>query len=204
MADDYLPKSLPNLKPWLENLKTRIAGDAPTLGRSPAQVTADLALVESMLTPVSDALTQQSASVQADGTARTAMSNHDSALREMLNQYKAAPGWNEGLAESWKAKTHTPTYDMNTHKPTITAHAQIGTVEIRGKKPGFSAVSIQMRLDGTTEWTTIGVKISHFPFHDTTAPQTPGKPEKREYRALGYSGDQQSGQPSDTITAIYS
>jgi hypothetical protein len=30
-----------------------------------------------------------------------------------------------------------------------------------------------------------------------------GKPEKREYRALGYVGDNQVGQPSDTVTGIF-
>jgi hypothetical protein len=76
-------------------------------------------------------------------------------------------------------------------------------VLIRGAKPGFTSVTIQMRVEGTTEWISIGIKISGFPFFDTTAPQTPGKPEKREYRALGYLGDQQMGQPSEIVTAIY-
>ncbi len=204
MANDYLPKSLPNLKDWLTNLKTRITADGPTLGRTPAEVTADIALVDGLLTPTSDALTKQSAWVQAEGAARTALAAGDGPLRGMINHYKTAPGWNTGMSDSWKVKTHETTYDMNNHKPTITAAAGVGVVEIRGKKPGFTSVSIQMRIDGTTEWTTIGVKINHFPFYDTTAPQTPGKPEKREYRALGYSGDKQVGQPSDIVTAIYS
>ena len=60
-----------------------------------------------------------------------------------------------------------------------------------------------MRVDGTTEWITIGMKINHFPFFGTTVAQTPGKPEKRQYQALGYVGDNQAGQPSDIVTAVY-
>ena len=52
-------------------------------------------------------------------------------------------------------------------------------------------------------WTTVGIKLNHFPFIDTIAPQVPGKPEKREYRARGYVGDQESGQPSDIVTGLY-
>jgi len=60
-----------------------------------------------------------------------------------------------------------------------------------------------MRPDGTTTWITIGTKISRFPFFDTTAPQTAGKPEKREYQAIGYNGDTQVSQPSPIVTAIF-
>ena len=61
-----------------------------------------------------------------------------------------------------------------------------------------------MRLEGTSNWTTIGTKVNHFPFFDTTAPQVAGKPEKREYRALGMVGDQQTGQPSAIVTTVWS
>ncbi|MBA2435030.1 MAG: hypothetical protein M3480_05755 [Verrucomicrobiota bacterium] len=61
-----------------------------------------------------------------------------------------------------------------------------------------------MRLEGTSDWTTIGVKVNHFAFFDTTTPQVAGKPEQRECRALGMMGDQQVGQPSDIVTAVWS
>lgn len=121
----------------------------------------------------------------------------------MINRYKAATGWTAGMGAAWAVETHEPDYDMNNHKPTINGRARPGAVVISGRKPGFTSVTIQMRVDGTAEWTAIGIKINHFPFYDTTAPGTPGKPEKREYRALGMVGDAQTGQPSDIITAVF-
>lgn len=204
MGKDFVPKSLGNLKGWLDNLKTRITEDGPTCGQTAAQVTQDTALVDTILTPVSDAVDKESAWTQAEGTARDAVRDKNKPLRDMLNRYKTATGWTDGMAESWGVKSHETTYDMNNHKPYLTAKARTGTVELGGRKPGFSSVTIQMRLAGTEAWTNIGVKINHFPFYDTTAPQTAGKPEKREYRALGYDGDQQVGQPSDIVTAVFS
>ena len=64
---------------------------------------------------------------------------------------------------------------------------------IRGRKPGFSSVDIDMRLAGTSAWTNIGIKLNHFPFIDTIAPQVPGKPEKREYRAPRLRGRSGNG-----------
>lgn len=46
--------------------------------------------------------------------------------------------------------------------------------------------------------------LMRFPFFDTTAPRTPCKPEKREYRARGMISDQQVGQPSAIVTAVWS
>lgn len=73
MSQDYIPKSFVNLKTWLTGLKAGITADGPACGQSPAQVTADTALVDSLLTPVADALTKETAAQEASGTARTAL-----------------------------------------------------------------------------------------------------------------------------------
>ncbi len=203
MSQDYIPKSFSNLKAWLTSLRAGVNTDGPTLGQTPAQIADDDALIDSLLTPVTDAEAKETAALEASGTARAALQSNLGSLRNMINRYKAAPGWNTGIAAGWSVVTHETSYDMNTHKPTITARSTPGAVVISGKKPGFTSVTILMRLDGTAEWTSIGIKINHFPFYDTTAPGTPGKPEKREYRALGMVGDAQAGLPSDIVTAIY-
>ena len=136
MSADYMPKSFGNLKQWLTGLKTGVINDGPTCGQSAAQVTTDTALIDSILTPVTDAMTKETAWMEANGTARTTIRNNDSAVRDMINRYKAATGWTDGMADAWAVKTHQSTYDMTTHKPTITALAMAGSVEIRGKKRG--------------------------------------------------------------------
>ena len=203
MGNDYVPKSLPNLQTWLKGLKTEITTDGPTLGRTPAQVTSDAGFIDTLLTPVSDALVKETAAIESEGLARATLTINNDALRTVINGYKASPGWNEGMGKGWQVNTQTTQYDMDTHAPTITVVNEGGQIVIRGKKPGFTSVSIDMRLAGTSPWTTIGVKLSHFPLIDTTAPQTPGKPEKREYRARGYVGDEEMGQPSDIVTGLY-
>jgi hypothetical protein len=120
----------------------------------------------------------------------------------MLNRYRTATGFTQGMADAWQISSHETEYDMSTHSPTITAKARPAMVEIGGKKPGFTSMDIQARVDGTEEWVTIGVKVNHLPFIDSR-PSANGKPEKREYRGLGYDGDQQVGQPSPIVTAVW-
>ena len=71
MSADYIPKSLSNLQAWLKGLETGITNDGATLGRSPAQITSDTALVDSILTPVSDALGKETAAIESAGLARS-------------------------------------------------------------------------------------------------------------------------------------
>ena len=200
---DYVPKSFDNLKPWLEGIKTGIKNDGLTCGQSAGTVTADTALVDSLLAPVGDALTQETAAMDARGTAETMISTNMPGVRSMLNRYKSATGWTDGMAQAWDVNSPARSFDMNTHGPTVRAQSRTGMVLVRGSKPGFTSVTVQMRPDGTADWIDIGVKISRFPFIDITAPQTPSKPEKREYRALGYVGDEQVGQPSAAVTAVF-
>jgi hypothetical protein len=203
MATDYMPKSFPNLEPWLTGIKDGVTTDGPTCNQSAAQITEDTALIDSILGAVTTANDKETEALEASGTARTAIAQNLPALRDLINRYKNAKGWTDGMADSWGVNTTAPQYDPATNKPSITVRSVPGKVVVTGKKPGFTSATIQMRVDGTTDWIAIGVKVSQFPFYDTTAPQTPGKPEKREYRALGYDGDQQVGQPSDIVTAVF-
>ena len=161
-------------------------------------------MITSLLNPVNDAITARTAERDASGTAHTALSQKKPALRDMINRYKNSFGWTAGMEAAWVVGTSATTYDMSTHHPNLNARAVPGQIEITGNKPGFDSVNLQMRLEGTSDWTTIGVKVNHFPFFNTTAPQVAGKPEKREYHALGMIGDQQVGQPSAIVTAVWS
>src|ERR1700710_1241257 len=100
MARDYILPSLHIFVAWATNLKARIGADGPALGQTPAQVTSDQALVDSMLTPATDALTKQNAAMEAEGTARAAIGTNEPLARDMLNRYKATTNWNEGHAEA--------------------------------------------------------------------------------------------------------
>jgi len=203
MATDFVPKSIRNLKTWLTGLKVGITNDGAACGRSPAQITADLAFIDSLLTPVTDADDKAMAAMEAEGLARLIMRNNNGILRALLNNYKSSTGWNNGMAVAWDVLSETVEYDMNTHKPTVSVRTVGGQVAVGGRKPGFDAVDIMMRVSGTATWTKIAVKVMHLPVTDSTAPQTPGKPESRDYQFIGYVGDEPAGQPSDIVTNIF-
>jgi hypothetical protein len=49
----------------------------------------------------------------------------------------------------------------------------------------------------------LAAKRVGFPFLDDTPPATAGAAEIREYQAIGVSGDDEFGQPSDIVSATY-
>lgn len=203
MSSDYIPASLQNLQTWLSGLKTGITTDGAACGQTAGQITSDTALVDGLLTLVTTANTKEIEALEANGAARGGLRQKRSDLRDMINRYKNSTGWTEGMTDAWQVSSRAATYDMSTHKPSITARSFPGFVVIAGSKPGFSSITIQKRLSGESNWVDIGIKVSHLPFSDTTAAQTADKPEKREYRGIGYKGDQQVGQPSDIVTAVF-
>jgi hypothetical protein len=203
MATDIVPKSIRNQKTWLTGLKVGITNDGPTCGRSAPQVTADTAFIDTLLTPVTDADDKAMAALEAEGLSRFTMRENNDTLRSLIKNYKSSPGWNEGMAAAWDVLSETVEYDMNTHQPTVSVKTVGGQVAVGGRKPGFGAVDVMMRVTGTATWTKIAGKVMHLPVIDSTAPQTPGKPESRDYQFIGYVGDQPAGQPSDIVTNIF-
>ncbi len=203
MATDIVPKSIKNLMVWLAGVKAGMTTDGPACGRTPAEVTADTAFIDSMLTPVTDADTKHTAALEATGLARAAMRDNNDDLRALIKNYKSSPGWNPGMAAAWDVESESVDYDMNTHKPHVSAKTVGGQVVVGGRKPGFDAVDVMMRLTGTASWTKIAGKVMHLPVIDSTPPQVAGKPESREYQLIGYVRDQPAGQPSDIVSNIF-
>ena len=89
------------------------------------------------------------------------------------------------------------------YKPVLTAESASGRVTLTAKKLGVDGLNLYSRKKGETTWKLIAAKRSRFPFDDTSPPATPGQPEEREYRAAGVIGDDEVGQPSDIVSAIF-
>jgi hypothetical protein len=75
-------------------------------------------------------------------------------------------------------------------------------VRIKFTKKGFTAVKIFVRLKGQTQWKYLATDTNspyddHSPLAETT------KPEEREYMAIGLVKDEEVGQGSDVVGAVY-
>gem|GEM_PF-801752 len=124
-------------------------------------------------------------------------------IRMDTNNLKSTRGFTDGDARTLEVATHSGSFDPDTYKPHLTAASMPGRVEITGKKTGADALNLYVRRKGEADFRLLAAKRSRFPFDDTAPPVTAGQPEEREYRAIGVLGDDEIGQPSDIVSAIY-
>src|SRR5690606_26921994 len=86
--------------------------------------------------------------------------------------------------------------------PSITPKAvNDGVVEIKFKKSGFTAIRIDYRKKGDSEWQLAGVYTNSPGLHN--APSVPpGQPEAREYKGILLKKNQPVTQYSPTYTVV--
>jgi len=107
--------------------------------------------------------------------------------------YSPAVGENYGLVAPEPSGLETPS---------LTPTAVQGSTDVSLKifKGGYSVVAIDMRRGGGA-WSQIGVAQTAT-YVDTTAPDVPGQPEQREYRAQGMVNNVRTGDVSPTVSIV--
>ena len=132
-----------------------------------------------------------------------AKTNHLPGIRQNTANLKSTTGFTDGDAGTLDAATSSAALDPANYKPAIKVESHPGYNELTGKKRGVRALNFYMRVKGTGTWTLLASKRASFPFSDDTPPATAGKPEEREYMAMGVINDEEIGQPSDIATAVF-
>jgi len=200
---DYIPDSAQNLVNWTTNYLAEIDAIATRLSWPAAQVTA----LKARLTAIRDAaqavLHKQNDLEIAIGQLEILKDVEVPEIRRDTNNLKSTRGFNEGDARTLGVLTASGEFDPDTYKPTFTAESKLGHVEITGKKAGVDSLNLYVRRKGESQFRLLVPKRVRFPFNDDTPPATAGQPEEREYQAIGVLGDDEIGQPSDIVSAIF-
>jgi hypothetical protein len=124
-------------------------------------------------------------------------------IRLDTNNLKSTRGFTDGDARTLEVASGSDPFDPDTYKPGLSAESLPGRISIMGKKLGADSLNLYVRRKGELVWRLLAAKRARFPFEDNTPPVTPGQPEEREYRAIGVVGDDEVGQPSDIVSAIF-
>lgn len=200
---DYIPDSAQNLREWAANYLAEIDAIATRIGWSAAQVTALKARLTTLRDAAQEVLDKQNDLDVATGQLAEKKSQELPEIRMDTNNLKSTRGFTEGDARTLEVATHSGSFDPDTYKPHLTAASMPGRVEITGRKTGADALNLYVRRKGEAGFRLLAAKRSRFPFDDTAPPVTAGQPEEREYRAIGVLGDDEIGQPSDIVSAIF-
>ena len=200
---DFIPDSAQGLVNWTTNALTEIDAIATRIAWPPAAVTGLKARLTIVKTAAQDVLDKQNDLDAATGQLADKKDTELPEIRRDINNLKTTRGFNDGDARTLQVTGGSAVFDPDTYKPPLTAESASGRVTLTGKKNGADGLNLYSRKKGETTWKLIAGKRSKFPFDDTSPPAVPGQPEEREYRAVGVLGDDEIGEPSDIVSAIF-
>lgn len=200
---DYIPDGAQNLVTWTTNYLAEIDAIATRIGWPAAQVTALKARLTALKDAAQAVLDKQNELDVATGQLEMTKDTEVPEIRRDTNNLKSTRGFTDGDGRTLNVLTASGEFDPDTYKPPLSAVSMPGRVELTGKKVGVDALNLYSRIKGQSAFTLIAAKRVRFPFDDTTPPVTAGQPEEREYQAIGVMGDDEVGQPSDIVSAIF-
>lgn len=200
---DYIPDSAQNLVNWTTNYLAEIDAIATRIGWPAAQATALKARLTAIQAAAQEVLDRQNDLDTATGQLEMLKDTELPEIRRDTNNLKSTRGFTDGDGRTLNVLTASGEFDPDTCKPPLTAVSMPGRVELTAKKNGADAINLYCRIKGQAAFKLIAAKRSRFPFDDSTPPVTAGQPEEREYQAIGVLGDDEIGQPSDIVSAIF-
>ena len=200
---DYIPDSAKNVRDWTKNYLDEIDAIATRIAWPAASVTALKARLTHLHDAAQTVLDRQNELDNATGMLAHVKGEEVPEIRLDTNNLKTTRGFNDGDARTLDVSTGTSSFDPAAAKPILTADSKRGLVSLMVKKLGADAVNLYSRLTGDASWKLLVAKRTHFPYEDTSPPATAGQPEEREYQAIAVVGDDEVGDPSDIVSAIF-
>ncbi len=191
----FIPRKRSDRRAWLVNLKDGIATWGAAVGLSPTDITAvqatcsaQIALIDAVVTAESALQGAQEAEVMGDGLNITA-------LKEEIAKWKTNSGYTSQIGAELRIVGSTTAFDADNYTCEYTVKIIAGEIRIDWKKKGVQAVHIYSRLAGQSQWTLLGM--------DTSSPYIDGRPlaqagiaETREYMIRGVMNDVEIGHDS--------
>lgn len=89
------------------------------------------------------------------------------------------------------------------YRPGLVAAVQPGRVLLTGDARGADALNLYMRRAGEMGWRLLVGGCVQFPVADTTPALGLATTEERHYRAIGLLDDEEIGDPSIPVTALW-
>jgi hypothetical protein len=196
-----MPHSESEMILWLNNFSTKLSMHSATVGLLPADVTATTT-ASTQLSLAFNQLEQARTNVKSLSSGKDNLKALTTAqVRKLVSRIKASNGYSESIGQDLGIIGTATDVDLDNSKPTLKGEVFPGYVRISFSKKPFSGVAIYTRLKGSTGWAFLA-RDTYSPYDDNR-PLVNGQSEIREYMAIGLDGDNEVGQQSDIISAVF-
>jgi len=201
---DFVPDSWKNVRDWAQKIIDNAAEQLTGVeGWDDARVAAFLIRVTKIRDAAQAVLDANATLDAATGALDGVLTVELPEIRQDIGNMKKSRGWNDGKGDVLEVNTPAASVDPNTLKPRVEVESKRGRNEIMAKKFGADSLNIYVRRKGEAAFRLLAAKRMRFPLDDDTPSATPGHPEEREYQAVPVIGDEEVGQPSDIVSAVF-
>lgn len=202
MGKSYYPTSDDAQSAWAKNYKENIVNVAGTLGLTAEQVAKQVSKCDSIIGGISKVATNRASLKLSIGNRNNINATEGGSLRADISNIKTLSGYNVGIGNALGIISPSSTTDYSTFKPVLTTEMFGGKVRIRFKKMETDGINIyRKKMDGT-EWLYVA-RANKSPYDQAYTLEVAGQPELWQYRAFGVVDDNEVGQPSDIVQAVY-
>ncbi|HYM94123.1 MAG TPA: hypothetical protein VET23_08295, partial [Chitinophagaceae bacterium] len=177
----------------------KIATYGPTLGLAAGDITDLTNLCGGTIEYIEGAEIKKNEAQNAITTKETFKKEQLPVLRNAIERLKTHSDYTEAIGQELGvigSESAVP------DKPGLKAKARVNDVELSFTKKGLEGVNIYARLKGAAQWTFLA-RDTHSPYNDSRPLTNAGVPETREYMCIGVIADEETGEPSDIVSAIF-
>jgi len=204
---DFIPAGDDARKTWATAFKTRIATHGPTVGLTPAQVTAVQNKCDAIIGRIDDKTAKKNAWQSSVAAADTGNVADVGDLRSTIAAIKTNSGYTDAIGADLGVIGSAGSFDPNTYKAELTSVEQTGpsqvTIKFGKAKGNIDGVHVYSRMQGTSDWKFLA-RDTVPPYVDSTPLAAAGKPEIREYRIRAVINDEEIGDYSETAQVTVS
>ncbi|MBK8983192.1 MAG: hypothetical protein IPM38_12940 [Ignavibacteria bacterium] len=202
MKNYFIPSVLGDLDSFEENLVSKLAIHAPSLGLDPNEVTEITQIINNHRAAYSGMISKKAESKSATESNNIQREKAINEIRRIAKLIKSSKGYNTGIGDDLGIiGAEQPSKLTALLKPELKAILNGNEVVIKFRKEGTDGIKIYGKRGEETEFTFIAVDTSS-PYNDTREKLNPAKPEQREYYAYYFESDSEIGQASDVLKII--
>jgi hypothetical protein len=180
---DFLPKDKPSLVLWLGNYQTKLATYGPTLGLTPAEITAVSTACAEFSTLVNNVKAAKAVRKNALEAKNAGKDSDLTLIRKANNKMKVSDAYTDAIGKDMGIKAESQEPDREAAKPKFSGEAFPDYVRLKFTKNGLDGVNIYSRLKLQPAWAFLS-RDTNSPYDDHK-PLANGAPETMEYMCIG-------------------
>ncbi len=199
----WLPSAWDILISWLITFSSKLGIHGTALGLTTSEVGGLQSQIANVIQVRQEMLAKENELKMIRQQSNTLRAGLETAIRNVVNKkLRVSAAYTQAIGEDMDIVSSSVSVNPETYVPDFKATPNSGYVQMDIKRAGMPAFILYGRLQGQLAWTRINT-VTSVSYRDTRPLAQANVPEAREYLLFGCMEDEQVGQPSGIVSAVY-